>query len=395
MGEQGSIIPGETGFMGFRLSMPLKRSLYLDQIKAVVVALVIALHVPLAFGDFGWIGVRIPVEETAGPVFGGFFRWYMYAINSFIMPMMFLISGYFVPRSVHKKGVAGYLKGRLARLGVPFLMGMLLINNSSVLLSKLSPSSYFAKMPWSDLPLNTVFVLWFLVVLFVFDLLYCGWVALKGDRYAIDATAPVPMMRAWVFSAVLLGLIEAVMTTQTALWGSLGRSPLNGLGAQGMHVFTYAFLFFLGCKASFHCWFERLDSHLVVKWIRLSIFLLLCQFGLSMTLSFNSDLLEHPVRLALLGNFLYPFIGWGIMSYVIMWFQRNEDRLGQWLAIAGINSYGAYVIHSLVLVVVLLFAGSIEINPWMIAVFATVLSTLVSFGLAGQLRRIPAVARVL
>ena len=105
MGEQGSIILGETGFMGFRLSMPLKRSLYLDQIKAVVVALVIALHVPLAFGDFGWIGVRIPVEDAVGPVFGGFFRWYIYAINSFIMPMMFLISGYFVPRSVYK-GVA-------------------------------------------------------------------------------------------------------------------------------------------------------------------------------------------------------------------------------------------------------------------------------------------------
>ena len=82
MGWQSCIIPGETSFMGFRLSMPLKRSLYLDQIKALVVALVIAVHVPGAFGDFGWIGVRIPVEDAAGPVFWGFFRWYIYAINS-------------------------------------------------------------------------------------------------------------------------------------------------------------------------------------------------------------------------------------------------------------------------------------------------------------------------
>ena len=81
--------------------MHTKRSCYLDQIKAVIVALVIALHVPMAFGGMGWIGVRIPVEGAVGPVFGGFFAWYSYAINSFIMPIMFLVSGYFVSRSVH------------------------------------------------------------------------------------------------------------------------------------------------------------------------------------------------------------------------------------------------------------------------------------------------------
>ena len=54
--------------------MTVKRSLYLDQIKAVVVALVIALHVPIAFGGgIGWLGVRIPVEESVGPFFKGFF----------------------------------------------------------------------------------------------------------------------------------------------------------------------------------------------------------------------------------------------------------------------------------------------------------------------------------
>ena len=395
MGEQSSVISGETRSVGFQLSMPLKRSLYLDQIKAVMVALVIAIHVPFTFTDMGWMGAHIPIEGTVGPAFGGFFRWYMYAINSFIMPMMFLISGYFVPRSVHKKGVVRYLKDRLARLGIPFLAGILLINNGSVLLSKSSPTSPYVEMSWSSLPVNTVGVLWFLLVLFAFDLVYCSWIVLRGDSYKIDATIPVPTMRSWVISAVVLGFVEMAMTTQTELWTALINSPLIGLGAQGMHVFTYAFLFCLGCKASFHLWFEQLDTHLVVKWFRLSTFLLLSQFGLSMTLSFNADLLANPATLVLLGNFLYPFIGWGVMSYLIMWFQRNEDRFGQWLATAGINSYGAYVIHSLVLVFVLLAVGFVEINPWLIVMTATLLSTIISFGLAGQLRRISTVARIL
>lgn len=321
--------------------MHLKRSQYLDQVKAVIVALVIAVHVPMAF-SVGWIGVHIPVEGTVGPVFKGFFAWYPHAIHSFIMPTMFLISGYFFPRSVHKKGVKRYLKDRLRRLGIPFLAGLLIINNSSVLLSKLSPSSYYAKLSWDNLPLNHIYVLWFLLVLFAFDLLYCGYAALKGERYSVDATMPTPGMRSWLISAVVLGFIEVVMTMQANLWGALLRSPLNGLGAQAANIFTYALLFFLGCKASFHSWFERLDSHLVIKWFRLAIFLLLSLLGLSMALAFNTDLVDNPRIIVLLVFFLYPFIAWGIMPYLLLWFQRNEARFGQWLVVAGLKSYGAY-----------------------------------------------------
>ena len=395
MGEPSFASPGETRSVSIQFSMPLKRSLYLDQIKAVIVALVIAIHVPMAFFDIGWIGVRVPVEGSLGPFFTGFFRWYGYALNSFIMPMMFLISGYFVPRSVHKKGVLQYLQGRLQRLGIPLVAGMLLINNSSILLSSWSPGSRWAGQAFNDLPYNTVIVLWFLVVLLAFDLLYCGWVGLRGDRYVVDTTVPVPAMRSWLMSAIALGVLEVVMAMQTNLWSALGRSPLNALALQGPHIFTYAFLFFFGCKASYHRWFERLDGHLVVKWIRLSMFLLLSQFGLLMAVSFNAGLLEKPALFALAGVFFYPFIAWGILSYLFLWFQRNEARFGKWLATAGINSYGAYVIHTLVLVVVLLAIGFTGINPWLIAITSTVLSVFISFGLAGQLRRIPAVARIL
>ena len=395
MGEPSFASPGETRSVSIQFSMPLKRSLYLDQIKAVIVALVIAIHVPMAFFDIGWIGVHIPVEGSVGPFFTGFFRWYGYALNSFIMPMMFLISGYFVPRSVQKKGVLQYLQGRLQRLGIPLVAGMLLINNISILLSSWSPGSRWAGQAFNDLPYNTVIVLWFLVVLLAFDLLYCGWVGLRGDRYVVDTTVPVPAMRSWLMSAIALGVLEVVMAMQTNLWSVLGRSPLNALALQGPHIFTYAFLFFFGCKASYHRWFERLDGHLVVKWIRLSMFLLLSQFGLSMAVSFNAGLLEKPALFALAGVFFYPFIAWGILSYLFLWFQRNEARFGKWLATAGIDSYGAYVIHSLVLVVVLMAIGFTGINPWLIAITSTVLSVFISFGLSGQLRRIPTVARIL
>ena len=383
-----------------RLLISHQRLLYLDHIKAVMVALVIALHVPVAFFLTGWSGVRIPIEGVVGAGFIGFFNWYIYAINSFIMPMMFLISGYFVPRSVRKKGVMQYLKNRLIRLGIPFVIGLFIINNMSLLIGRLSPSSPLEFLPLSDIPFNRIGVLWFLMVLLVFDLIYCAWVKLRVEHSVVDTNSPVPTMHSWVISAVILGFIEVAMSTQTDLWASLRSTPLNGLGFQGMHVLTYAFLFFIGCKASFHRWFERLDPHLVIKWFRLSMFLLLSQFGVSMVLltmrlTFNADILNYPVSLILFGQFIYPAIAWGVLSYLIMWFHRHEDCFGQWLSVAGLNSYGAYVIHPMVLVLVLMAVGFIGLNPWLTALIAMILTTLFSFGFTGLLRRFPAVARIL
>ena len=371
-----------------------KRVLFFDQIKALMIALVIAVHVFLAFlGD--WLGVHIGMSSSPHPLFVGVAVWVMSFSNTFFMCMLFLLSGYFVPRSVHKKGVLRYLQDRLLRLGLPFVGGMLLINNVSVLLGRLSPASPLATLPWRDMPLNHVMVLWFLLVLFAFDLLYCAWVRLRGDRFAIDTSVPTPKLRSWLISAVVLAFLEVLMVRQTDLWSVLVRSPLDGLGVQGMHVFTYAFLFFLGCKASFHRWLERLDAHLVVRWFRFSVVLALSLLVLDVVLAFNGAISTQAGKLSVLVSLLNPFIGWGVMAYLLLWFQRNENRCGQWLATAGVDSFGAYIIHPLVLVVVLEAIGFIGLNHWLIYLAATALGIVISFGLSHQLRRIPAIAKVI
>ena len=115
-----------------------------------------------------------------------------------------------------------------------------------------------------------------------------------------------------------------------------------------------------------------------------------------MTFSFNPDLpAEYDIVTLVSLYLLYPCMAWGILSYLLLWFQRNEDRFGQWLATAGVNSYGAYVIHSLVLSMVLMAIGFSGLNPWLIVIAATAFTTIISFGVAGQLRQIPSVARLI
>lgn len=389
-------IPGDTVAMDDQKSITKKRVLFFDQIKALMIALVIAVHAPMAFGDKGWwMGLRIPLEGNSDPLFEVTRGFFGYFCNTFFMYMLFLISGYFVPRSVHKKGIARYLKDRLLRIGIPFLFGMVLINNISLILARLSPTSPYAETAWNEMPFNRVVVLGFLVLLFVFDLLYCAWVSLRGDRFYVDRSVPTPQLRSWLISAIILAILEVVMSTRTELWAALRNSPLDWFGVQGTHIFTYTFMFFLGCKASCHHWLERLNSHLVVRWFRFSIASALCILTIALVLTFNGSMSTEAEKLWLLMTFFNTFVGWGVIGYLLFWFQRNENRCGKWLANAGVDSFGAYIIHSLVLVVVLEAIGFIGLNPWLVTLVTIVLGIMISFGITHQLRRIPTIARII
>ena len=85
-----------------------------------MIALVVLTHVTGTFvpgGSFMGIGFA---ERSQSGWFTDFDLALLELSNTFYMCMLFLISGYFVPRSVAKKGVATYLKERLIRLGIRF-----------------------------------------------------------------------------------------------------------------------------------------------------------------------------------------------------------------------------------------------------------------------------------
>ena len=80
-----------------------------------------------------------------------------------------------------------------------------------MVVGRLSSNSPLANLSCSDLLINHVMVLWFLVILFAFDLLYCTWVRLRGDHFFIDMSVPVPKQRSWLISACILEIIKLLM----------------------------------------------------------------------------------------------------------------------------------------------------------------------------------------
>src|SRR5688572_20698676 len=105
------------------------RGLLVDHLRAFLTLLVVAHHAVLAYHAYaprpGGDWAAPPMLWRAFPVVDDA-RWpgidVLVTLNdTFFMMLMFFVGGLYVARSVARRGVAGYVRERVLRLGVPFL----------------------------------------------------------------------------------------------------------------------------------------------------------------------------------------------------------------------------------------------------------------------------------
>ena len=370
-----------------------RRIIFLDQTKAIMIALVIATHTILV-GTLFTTDLKQIIE--AAPSYEAISFWFGWICNTFYMNILFLISGYLLPSSVHKRGVTHFAKHRLLRLGVPLMIAIFILNNITPIAGLIIPSSTVYGKDLNELPLNRIGPQWFLLVLIIFNSIYCLWVSIRKNKFSVDNTKPLPSARAWLISAIVLGMLELIMSYFSGFWVDLKDSNFDGLGYQGIHLWTYGFLFFLGCKAASHQWLERIDKRLAIQWLQLSVGLTVCLLAanharLMFSLSRDYFQLITPIM-----TFLTPLIGWGFIAAILTWNQEHEHSNSDWLVRAGKDSFGAYLVHIPLLAGAMVGFYTIGIrNIWIIAVGATAIAIVLSFSASHQLRRIPFIKTII
>ena len=118
-----------------RIPLRSNSSLALSNLRAVVILVVIAFHSVLAYVE--WIPFRPtsfddpPYGWRAFPIVDSH-RWIGFDIfcawqDVYLMSLMFLLSGLFVLPSLRRKKGLGFVRDRLRRLGVPYLLGILVL----------------------------------------------------------------------------------------------------------------------------------------------------------------------------------------------------------------------------------------------------------------------------
>ncbi|MGD8563441.1 MAG: acyltransferase family protein [Desulfarculaceae bacterium] len=101
-------------------TLPGKRLIFFDNLRYLLVLFVVVEHSANAYNGLNWW----PVAESEA----SFLAQGLSAFSDvFAMPLLFYIAGYFALPNLQKKGVSGFLVGKLKRLGIPWLVCILTI----------------------------------------------------------------------------------------------------------------------------------------------------------------------------------------------------------------------------------------------------------------------------
>ena len=113
------------------LSRDDERILFFDNMRYLMVLLVVVLHVACGYSHYTtWWAVN---DDNSV-----FFDFILRFLDVFLMPTLFFIAGYFTLPSLHRKGTWLFIKSKLIRLGIPWLIGVLLLGPVRIYIHKYS-----------------------------------------------------------------------------------------------------------------------------------------------------------------------------------------------------------------------------------------------------------------
>ena len=155
------------------------RRTYLDNLKIVLIAAIIALHAVLGYAGTveAWTYSELR-EVTLTPAVEYPLIVLLSPFGFFLMALLFLVAGLLTPGSFERKGPTRFAGDRLLRLGVPFVVYVLLVQPVLVYTVAhplgVMPGSFWDEYLGEEGRLDTG-PLWFVGVLLVYSLGYAGW----------------------------------------------------------------------------------------------------------------------------------------------------------------------------------------------------------------------------
>ncbi|MEW6059521.1 MAG: acyltransferase family protein, partial [Actinomycetota bacterium] len=264
-----------------------------------------------------------------------------------LMPALFFVAGYFALPSLQRRGPGGFVREKIVRLGIPWVIGVVFLAPPAaymIYVSRDVPMGYleFWKTDfWGPMFQQSVY--WFLGVLF-FGFLLVAWMW-GSQPEPVRAREPRPETPgAWVFAAVVAG---------TAAWAMV-EAPVAGLDdwrhvgwlfvIQPARLAFYAGYFLLGIYAERRAWFGGAGYRPELgPWGWGSVIAGIVYLGYRWEGN-PTTYGERAVAAVLFATFCLTALIAGIAV-----FQRVADGTGRaWRHLAS-NAYGVYYVHPLIL----------------------------------------------
>ena len=381
------------------------RKVEFDYLRASAITLVLFVHAALAYTTSAFINFENPIASS-NPVVNEQ-RWIGFdlivALNeTFLMPLLFFVSGIFVWQSLARKGPGKYFGDRLKRLGLPFVIGVLFLIPLAYYPAQLQVGLITEKdtsygVFWLGMVrsgFETAGPLWFLWLLLAFNclatVLYRVAPLLGGfvrGRLNIILGRPV------AFFGVLLGISIIVYLPIAIIFGPLRWIGIGPFNAQAGRILLYLVYFLTGTSVG-AIGIERsvfkTDGALAKNWwgwVAVGL--------MSFTVFTIMVVVVTPMERTIVSEIAFVVCCWATVFGMIGLFLRfAKRRVGVFDSLSE-NGYGIYVVHYVFVTwLQYLLLGS-GLAPLVKGIVVFVGTLIFSWVLVASIRHIPAVAKVI
>ncbi|MDZ5470431.1 acyltransferase family protein [Bacillus sp. 31A1R] len=253
---------------------------FLDHLKITLIMLVVAHHAGQAYGPGGWWYFQ---EGESIDWLRRFF-----AVNAaFFMSLFFFLSAYFLPKSIERKGEWRFLKERFIRIGVPLILGFLVMIPILMYLYYINfrpyePISFLSYYPniffglsdeptnwtgpsWPDMQFGH---LWFLQHLLVYAVVLSAWTYFSKHESSRDSYYPIKGTQIFIFL-----LVVTLSTYIVRIWYPIDEWTgfLGFIQTEYAHVPQYISFFVLGIMAYRRNWLLTLDKRTGYIWLAIGV----------------------------------------------------------------------------------------------------------------------------
>jgi fucose 4-O-acetylase-like acetyltransferase len=265
-------------------------------------------------------------------------------LDLFVMPALFFISGFVTPRSLATKNAAGFLKSRARRLLLPWLIAILTLIPLYKLIflhSRNIPQEHWTTyFHWHALWGQNW--LWFLPVLFLFNVLYlvASRARIMPARVSLKGAVAAIFLTGWAYSCGV------------DLFGLRGWTHTLVLDFQNERLLLYFMLFVLGAACA------RQNALAARSRNRTSLIAIAATASVAVTLYYclykrsvdtpSTETFAHVADTALLWFVFHAALlsALYITLAVFRYFLNRHNALSRVLSR---NSYYVYIIHTIVL----------------------------------------------
>ncbi|AIF50828.1 acyltransferase family protein [Pelosinus sp. UFO1] len=347
----------------------INRMYFLDNLRSLIILLVVAYHAALAYMVRGpqWYYVIDPQNDF-------FFNLFVIFNDVFVMPVMFLLAGFFAIRSLTRKGQLVFWQGKILRIVIPYFAGIIFLApaiNYIYFLSRFdTPPAYL------DYWVNIFFDLarqhahlWFLGVLILFylvlSLVYYFYKPLVSGEVKTSLPSIKFIIGFGLVTSIAFFGVKQFFDDYTWIMVK------HVLMFQPTRCILYSFYFALGIYAYHQQWFTACGYMPGIKiWGPIAIVLgsIYTQFRIMFWA-------KRELLIVMIANdLLYSFFCLSAVFALVALFYRWMNYTSNMLNKLATNSYGIYFVHQPILMLLILAIRGYQINVFVKFLVVSVLT---------------------